>query len=85
MMVVCSKFRDNKRREEEYEGPITNISIKTIHCRIWITAIEMVNVISTLSYKYNMVNRCYTSYFDLKYNLLSLALKNIHSHILSLI
>ena len=81
MMVVCSTFRDNKGMEEEYEGPITNISIKTIHCRICITAIEMVNVISTLSYKYNMVNLCYTSYFDPKYNLLSLALKMIHSHI----
>ena len=65
MMVVCSKFRDNKRREEEYEGPITNISIKTIHCRIWITAIEMVNVISMLSLKYNMANHILTIYIIL--------------------
>ena len=36
-MIWCTKGKESQR-------PITNISIKTIHGRIWITDVEMVNV-----------------------------------------
>ena len=36
-MIWCMKSKESQR-------PITNISIKTIHGRIWITDVEMVNV-----------------------------------------
>ena len=36
-MIWCTKSKESQR-------PITNISIKTIHGRIWITDVEMVNV-----------------------------------------
>ena len=35
--IWCTKSKESQR-------PITNISIKTIHSRIWITDVEMVNV-----------------------------------------